>query len=132
MAKQERHPMREPKKYLAPALVDRGVQLSYRALDARATALGEALGEASFGIGDRIATVTGNSSDQVVLFFACAKAGVVLVPLSRRLSPVELASHLTASRPALLLVEDEFVAGGCRLRPAGRWPASKYARRPRH
>jgi fatty-acyl-CoA synthase len=92
------------------AVDDRGVQLSYRALDARATALAEALRTAGFGIGDRIATVTGNSSDQVVLFFACAKAGVVLVPLSWRLSPVELASHLTASRPALLLVEDEFTS----------------------
>ena len=43
------------------------------------------------GVGDRIATVTGNSSDQVVLFFACAKAGLVLAPLSWRLSPHELA-----------------------------------------
>jgi fatty-acyl-CoA synthase len=92
------------------AVDDRGVQLSYRALDARASALAEALGAAGFGIGDRIATITGNSSDQVVLFFACAKAGVVLVPLSWRLSPAELASHLTASRPALLLVEDEFTS----------------------
>ncbi|WP_411720187.1 class I adenylate-forming enzyme family protein [Mycetocola sp.] len=92
------------------AVDDRGVQLSYRALDARATALAEALGTAGFGIGDRIATITGNSSDQVALFFACAKAGVVLVPLSWRLSPAELASHLAASRPALLLVEDEFTS----------------------
>ncbi len=92
------------------AVDDRGVQLSYRALDARATALADALGLAGFGIGDRIATITGNSSDHVVLFFACAKAGVVLVPLSWRLSPGELAGHLAASRPALLLVEDEFTS----------------------
>lgn len=92
------------------AVDDRGVQLSYLALDARAAALADSLRGAGFGIGDRIATITGNSSDQVVLFFACAKAGVVLVPLSWRLSPTELASHLTASRPALLLVEDEFTS----------------------
>jgi fatty-acyl-CoA synthase len=58
-------------------------------------------------VGDRIATVTGNSSDQVVLLFACAKAGLVLAPLSWRLSPHELAAQLEQADPALVLVEEE-------------------------
>ena len=70
--------------------------------------------------GDRIATLTGNSSDHVVVFFACAKAGLVLVPLSWRLSPRELAAQLELADPQLLLVEDELdslAAGACALLP---------------
>lgn len=90
------------------AVDDRGVELTYRELDERATALAEAFLDRGYGVGDRIATITGNSADHVVLFFACAKAGLVLVPLSWRLSPRELALQLEQAAPALLLVEEEF------------------------
>ena len=46
------------------------------------------------------------------MLFACAKAGFVLVPLSWRLSPAELAYQLDDCEPALLLVEDEYAALG--------------------
>lgn len=92
------------------AIDDRGVVLSYAELDRRATRLAERFLDAGYGVGDRIATLTGNSSDHVVVFFACAKAGLVLVPLSWRLSPRELAQQLHDADPALLLVEDEFGA----------------------
>ena len=65
-----------------------------------------------------LATLTGNSSDHVMVFFACAKAGLVLVPLSWRLSPRELAAQLELADPQLLLVEDELesrAAGACTL-----------------
>lgn len=90
------------------AVDDRGVLLTYRELDQRAQALAIRLRASGLGIGDRIATISGNSADQVVLFFACAKAGMVLVPLSWRLSPSEIASQLQLSDPVLLVVEDEF------------------------
>jgi fatty-acyl-CoA synthase len=90
------------------AIDDRGVVVTYRDLDARASALAQAFLAAGYGVGDRIATLTGNSADHVVLFFACAKAGLVLVPLCWRLSPREVAEQLELSDPALVLVEDEF------------------------
>ncbi len=90
------------------AVDDRGVVITYRELDARATSLATALLDKGYGVGDRIATITGNSADHVVVFFACAKAGLVLVPLSWRLAPRELALQLEHADPALLLVEDEF------------------------
>jgi fatty-acyl-CoA synthase len=90
------------------AVDDRGVVLTYSDLESRATRLALAFVEAGYGVGDRVATVTGNSSDQVVLLFACAKAGLVLVPLSWRLSPRELSEQLEHADPALLLIEDEF------------------------
>jgi fatty-acyl-CoA synthase len=90
------------------AIDDRGVVITYRELDARAERLAQALRDAGYAIGDRIATLTGNSADHVVLFFACAKAGLALVPLSWRLAPRELAEQLEIAEPALLLVEGEF------------------------
>ncbi|TQL48472.1 fatty-acyl-CoA synthase [Homoserinimonas aerilata] len=94
------------------AVDDRGVVVTYRELDERAEALAARLRAAGYGVGDRIATLTGNSADQVVLFFACAKAGLVLVPLSWRLSPRELAEQLQQADPAVLLVEEEFLSLG--------------------
>ncbi|WP_125776793.1 class I adenylate-forming enzyme family protein [Antribacter gilvus] len=92
------------------AVDDRGVTLRYRDLHDRATALARRFREAGYGVGDRIATVTGNSADHVVLFFACAQAGLVLAPLSWRLTPRELAAQLDQADPALVLVEQEFAA----------------------
>ena len=90
------------------AVDDRGVPLSYAELDRRAAALAHRFRAAGLGVGDRVATLTGNSADHVVVFFACAKAGLVLVPLSWRLAPRELAEQLVVAEPAVLLAEDEF------------------------
>jgi fatty-acyl-CoA synthase len=60
--------------------------------------------------GDRVATLTGNSPEHVALFFACAKHGLTLAPLSWRLAPAELVYQLDDSEPALVLVEEEHAA----------------------
>ena len=105
------------------AIDDRGVTTGYATLAARSTALADALRGAGYGPGDRIATVSGNSTDHVVAFFACAIAGIAFVPLSWRLTPRELADVLTRSDPALVLVEDEYEAlAGEALRIADRMP----------
>src|ERR671930_1303967 len=57
--------------------------------------------------GDRVATLTGNSPEHVAAFFACAKVGLILTPLSWRLAATELAYQLDDAEPALFLVEDE-------------------------
>lgn len=90
------------------AVDDRGVCITYAELDRRASALAAAFSSAGLTVGSRVATITGNSADHVVVFFACAKAGAALVPLSWRLSHRELAEQLEVAEPALLLVEDEF------------------------
>ncbi|MGP5256503.1 class I adenylate-forming enzyme family protein [Glutamicibacter ardleyensis] len=90
------------------AIDDRGVRTTYRELERRAIALGAKFMAAGFDVGDRIATLSGNSADHVVLFFACAKAGLVLVPLSWRLTSVELREQLSIADPSLWVVEDEF------------------------
>ena len=90
------------------AIDDRGVTTDYATLAARASALAEGLRAAGYGPGHRIATVTGNSTDHVIAFFACALSGVALVPLSWRLTPRELTDLLRRSEPALVLVEDDY------------------------
>ncbi|GAA1914470.1 long-chain fatty acid--CoA ligase [Microbacterium aoyamense] len=92
------------------AIDDRGVTIDYATLALRASALADALRDAGYGAGDRIATVSGNSTDHVVAFFACALAGVAFVPLSWRLTPRELNDVLVRSEPALVLVEEDFAA----------------------
>jgi len=92
------------------AIDDRGVVVSYRDLHDRSSRLAHRLRDAGYGMGDRIATLTGNSSDHVVLFFACAQSGLVLVPISWRLSPREIAQQLEIADPMLLVVEDEFAS----------------------
>lgn len=105
------------------AVDDRGVTTDYATLAARATALAERLRDAGYGPGDRIATVSGNSTDHVVAFFACALTGIAFVPLSWRLTPRELVDLIERAGPSLVLVEDEHAAlAGEALRAVERMP----------
>jgi fatty-acyl-CoA synthase len=85
-----------------------GRTVTYRELDDRSERLARQLLADGLRRGDRVATLTGNSPEHVEALFACAKAGLVLVPLSWRLSPAELAFQLDDSEPAVLLVEAEY------------------------
>ncbi|KHL09336.1 fatty-acyl-CoA synthase [Mumia flava] len=87
-----------------------GVTASYTELDRRSRDLAAALLRSGYRAGDRVATVTGNSPDHVVAFFACAHAGLALVPMSWRSSPRELEQLLTTAQPSLVLYEDEYSA----------------------
>ena len=59
-----------------------GRLVSYRELDDGSDRLAAALAEAGLRRGDRLATLTGNSPEHVQVLFACAKAGLILLPLS--------------------------------------------------
>ncbi len=90
------------------AVDDRGIALCYGELDERAQRLALLLHANGYRVGDRLATLTGNSADHVVVFMACARAGLILAPLSWRLSPRELSAQILSTDPRLLLVEEEF------------------------
>ena len=87
-----------------------GAQVTYAELDARSERLAASLFARGLGRGDRLATLTGNSPEHVALFFACAKTGIALQPLSWRLSPAELLYQLDDAAPTLLLVSAEHEA----------------------
>lgn len=88
------------------AIDDRGVRVTYAEMERRSDELARSFLRAGYGVGDRVATLSGNSADHVVLFFACAKAGLALVPLSWRLTASELEPLLRITRPALVVAEE--------------------------
>ena len=92
------------------AILDRGVRTTYRELDDRAGALAERLRAGGYRPGDVIATLTGNTVDHIVLFFACAQAGLALAPISWRLRPGEIAGQLDLLRPALFVTESVYAS----------------------
>ena len=82
--------------------------VTYGELDAGSDAFAASFHDAGLRRGDRVATLTGNTPEHVQVFFACAKAGLILVPLSWRLTAPELQYQLADAEPALFLVEDDF------------------------
>ena len=107
-----------------------GRTLTYGELDDASDAAAAGLVGAGLARGDRLATLTGNSPEHVVLFFACAKLGLVLLPLNWRLTPPELAYQLQDADPALFLVEpgleDAAAATGRPYeRLEGTWPRAR-------
>ena len=87
-----------------------GRLVTYRELDEGADAFAAAFAEAGLRRGDRVGTLTGSSPEHVQVLFACAKSGLMLLPLSWRLSAPELAYQLEDAEPAIFLVEDEYDA----------------------
>ncbi len=83
-------------------------ELDYRELDDAATRFASSFAERGLQRGDRVATLTGNTPEHVAIFFACARLGLILAPLSWRLAAPELAYQLEDSEPALFLVEPEY------------------------
>jgi fatty-acyl-CoA synthase len=78
---------------------------TYAELDQRSERLADALVRVGLRRGDRVASLTVNRPEHVELLFACAKAALVLAPLSWRLAPAELAYQLEHAAPAALFVE---------------------------
>jgi fatty-acyl-CoA synthase len=93
-----------------------GAEWTYSDLDTRSERIAAGLLDRGLRPGDRVATLTANSPHHVAVFFACAKAGLALQPLSWRLSPAELVYQLEDAEPALLLAAPEHaeLAEACR------------------
>jgi fatty-acyl-CoA synthase len=81
--------------------------VTYGELSARAHCMAAALQAHGIGRGDRVATLTANSSEHVALLFACARLGVALQPLNWRLTPAELRYQLDDAEPSLLVATAE-------------------------
>ncbi|MGZ3238230.1 MAG: AMP-binding protein, partial [Burkholderiaceae bacterium] len=58
--------------------------------------------------GDRLALISRNRQECIDLFFAAAKIGAILCPLSYRLQKVELQDLLAREQPQVIFVEDMF------------------------
>src|SRR5882757_1117864 len=92
-----------------PALVFEGEVLSYRAFFERIEITAKAL-KAEFGVsrGDRVAILSLNRPDYLVLLYACARLGAMLVPLNWRLAAAEQMFILSDAAAKLLVLEQAF------------------------
>jgi fatty-acyl-CoA synthase len=91
------------------ALVFEGEVLTYAAFHARIVQAARAL-QSEFGIGkgDRVAILSLNRPDYLVLLYACARLGALLVPLNWRLAVAEQLFILSDSGAKVLLLEQAF------------------------
>ena len=114
-----RHAARQPDK---PALIDAHSRrtLSYAAFNARALALASVLVD-KFGIsrGERVAVLSQNTPEHLVMQNACHKTGAINVPLNWRLTARELNQQLANAAPRVLIYQSQYaetarqaVAGG--------------------
>ncbi len=86
-----------------------GHHFTYAELDDRATHLAWRLQEEfSLAAGERLACLSKNRMEVIDLYFACAKIGVVLVPLNFRLPEPAILELLQDCQPSLLAFEADF------------------------
>jgi len=85
-----------------------GRLVTYAELAAGADAFAAEFAASGLKRGDRVATLTGNSPEHVMVLFACAQLGLMLLPLSWRLTAPELVYQLDDAEPSLFLVEDDY------------------------
>ena len=92
-----------------PAIIFEGEALSYAGLSARIDQTACAL-KAELGVsrGDRVAILSLNRSDYLVLLYACARLGAMLVPLNWRLAVAEQLFILSDAGVKVLVLEQAF------------------------
>src|ERR1700704_5563179 len=91
------------------AIIFEGEILSYAAFNDRIELTARAL-KSEFGVsrGDRVAILSLNRPDYLVLLYACARLGAMLVPLNWRLAVAEQLFILSHASVKLLLLEQAF------------------------
>jgi fatty-acyl-CoA synthase len=92
-----------------PATIFEGETLTYAALNDRIEQAARAL-KAEFGVsrGDRIAILSLNRPEYLVLLYACARLGAMLVPLNWRLAVAEQLFILSDASAKVLVLERAF------------------------
>jgi acyl-CoA synthetase (AMP-forming)/AMP-acid ligase II len=104
-----------PAKYAAlnpnrTALIDAalGARLTFAQMDEHVRRAANALLNLGAKKGDRIAVLASNTSEHMILFFACARVGLIIQPLNWRLAAAELIRIIDDSRPLVVIAQDRF------------------------
>lgn len=93
----------------APCLSFGQETLSFAALDARSNQVAAVLQQQGVRAGDRVVLIARNLPEHYELFYGCARAQAILLPLNWRLSSGEIAQIMVDAQPALVLVAGEFL-----------------------
>ena len=91
-----------------PALVFKGGVVSFAEIDRRANRIANQFAAEGLGHGDRVAVLCKNNVPWFELLLACAKAGLVFVPINFRLAPQEVLFIANDSTAKLLFVDGWF------------------------
>jgi len=92
------------------AVVDGERRLSYADFNAYVNRLAHGLAGLGYERGAALALASGNSADFLAVYYACAKLGVVCVPINLGWRPDEVAYVLGHSRARGIVVESQLVA----------------------
>lgn len=87
-----------------------GRRLTYAEAAAASRRLAGSLCAAGVRDGDRVAVLSKNNIEFVLLYYAASRAGVATIPLNYRLAPAEWAFILADARPRLLFAASHFQA----------------------
>jgi acyl-CoA synthetase (AMP-forming)/AMP-acid ligase II len=103
------------------ALVDGGRRLTYAELDDWVNRIANGLTHAGWARGDALGLASGNSAEFLAVYYACAKLGVVCVPINLGWRPDEVAYVLGHSGAKGLAVETQLadVMGEALLKATG-------------
>src|SRR4051812_6968 len=85
------------------ALGANGTRSTFRELDDRVGRIAAALTKHGFKAGDRLALLLPNEPDYIEFVYACARLGVIVVPLNTRLSVKEIDGILDDAKPGGLI-----------------------------
>ena len=92
------------------AVVDGDRRLTYRDFNAYVNRVAHGLAGLGYERGAALAVASGNSADFLAVYYACAKLGVVCVPVNLGWRPDEVAYVLGHSRARGIVVETQLVA----------------------
>jgi len=102
-----------------PFLTEKNKTYNNRQFNRRVNKTAHALGQLGIIKGMRIALLMSNSSEFLEIFFACAKTGIIMVPLNFRLAVPELLYIIRDSVPELLIYSSEFAGKVGEIKSAG-------------
>ena len=81
--------------------------VTYGRMNKRVNRLSHAMLKTGLANGDRVGILSRNCPEFLEIYFACAKTGIIFVPLNFRLAPPELAYQITDSGLRLLFLNLE-------------------------
>ncbi len=99
-----------------PALKVAGVDYTYAELNAQVNRLANALLSTGIAKGDKVATVMTNRLELVLMYWAAAKTGIVIVPVSTLMQDAGLKGLLSDSDSILIIADAAFAEALNRIR----------------
>ena len=102
-----------------PFLTEKSKSYNNEQFNRRVNETAHALENLGIVKGMRIALLMSNSSEFLEIFFACARTGMIMVPLNFRLAVPELLYILRDSAPEMLIYSTEFAAKVGEIKAAG-------------